>query len=108
MTHGSLMKVKSVAECSPWSILGVQQYIKKYIGINCDMENQYCNTYCDTPGIFIFVNYCPYSPATIIRNAKIWNIILSLAFFRTLGSNLDLEYPAVSEENCLKNILPLP
>ena len=42
----------------------------------------------------------PYSPAAIIRNAKIWNIILLLAFFRTLSSNLDLEYPAVSEENC--------
>ena len=49
-----------------------------------------------------------YSPATIIRNAKIWNIILLLAFFRTLGSNLDLENPAVSEGNCLKNLLPLP
>ena len=49
-----------------------------------------------------------YSPAAIIRNAKIWNIILLLAFFRTLSSNLDLEYPAVSEENCLKNLLPLP
>ena len=49
-----------------------------------------------------------YSPAAIIRNAKIWNIILSLAFFQTLSSNLDLEYPAVSEENCLKNLLPLP
>ena len=48
------------------------------------------------------------SPAAIIRNAKIWNIILLLAFFRTLSSNLDLEYPAVSEENCLKNLLPLP
>ena len=49
-----------------------------------------------------------YSPAAIIRNAKIWNIILLLAFFRTLSSNLDLEYPAVSEENCLKSLLPLP
>ena len=49
-----------------------------------------------------------YSPVAIIRNAKIWNIILLLAFFRTLCSNLDLEYPAVSEENCLKNLLPLP
>ena len=29
------------------------------------------------------------SPAAIIRNAKIWNIILLLAFFRTLSSNLD-------------------
>ena len=49
-----------------------------------------------------------YSPAAIIRNEKIWNIILLLAFFRTLSSNLHLEYPAVSEENCLKNLLPLP
>ena len=49
-----------------------------------------------------------YSPAAIIRNTKIWNIILLLAFFRMLGSNLDLENPAVSEENCLKNLLPLP
>ena len=49
-----------------------------------------------------------YSPAAIIRNAKIGNIILLHAFFRTLSSNLDLEYPAVSEENCLKNLLPLP
>ena len=49
-----------------------------------------------------------YSPAAIIRNAKIWKIILLLAFFRTLSSNLDLDYPAVSEENCLKNLLPLP
>ena len=49
-----------------------------------------------------------HSPAAIIRNAKIWNIILLLAFFRTLGFNLDLENPAVSEENCLKNLLPLP
>ena len=49
-----------------------------------------------------------YSPAAIIRNAKIWNIILLHAFFRTLRSNLDLEYPAVSDENCLKNLLPLP
>ena len=49
-----------------------------------------------------------YSPTAIIRNAKIWNIILLLAFSRTLSSNLDLEYPAVSEENCLKNLLPLP
>ena len=48
------------------------------------------------------------SPAAIIRNAKIWIIILLVAFFRTLSSNLDLEYPAVSEENCLKNLLPLP
>ena len=48
------------------------------------------------------------SPVAIIRNANIWNIILLLAFFRTLSSNLDLEYPAVSEENCLKNLLPLP
>ena len=48
-----------------------------------------------------------YSPAAIIRNVKIWNIILLLAFFRTLSSNLDLEYPAVSEENCL-SLLPLP
>ena len=54
---------------------------------------------------------CPlnihYSPAAIIRNTKIWNIILLLAFFRTVSSNLDLEFPAVSEENCLKNLLPL-
>ena len=49
-----------------------------------------------------------YSPAAIIRNAKIWNIILLVAFFRTLSSKTDLEYPAVSEENCLKNLLPLP
>ena len=49
-----------------------------------------------------------YSPAAIIRNAKIGNIILLHAFFRKLSSNLDLEYPAVSEENCLKNLLPLP
>ena len=49
-----------------------------------------------------------YSPAAIIRNAKIWNIFLSLAFFRSLGSHLDLENPAVSEENCLRNLLPLP
>ena len=49
-----------------------------------------------------------YSPAAIIRNAKIRNIILLHAFFRTLSSNLDLEYPAVSEENCLENLLPLP
>ena len=49
-----------------------------------------------------------YSPAAIIRNAKIGNIILLHAFFRTLSSNLDLEYPAVSEENCLKNLLPPP
>ena len=51
---------------------------------------------------------CIYSPVAIIRNTKIWNIILLVAFFRTLSSNLDLEYPAVSEENCLKNPLPLP
>ena len=49
-----------------------------------------------------------YSPAAIIRNAKIWNNISLLAFFRTLSSNLGLEYPAVSEENCLMNLLPLP
>ena len=49
-----------------------------------------------------------YSPAAIIRNAEIWNIILLLAFFRTLGFNLDLENPAVSEDSCLKNLLPLP
>ena len=49
-----------------------------------------------------------YSLVAIIRNAKIWNIILLLAFFRMLSSNLHLEYPAVSEENCLKNLLPLP
>ena len=49
-----------------------------------------------------------YSPAAIIRNAKIWSIILLLAFFRNLSSNLDLEYPAVSGENCLKNLLSLP
>ena len=49
-----------------------------------------------------------YSPAAIIRNAKIWNIILLLAFFQKQSSNLDLEYPAVSEENCMKNLLPLP
>ena len=30
-----------------------------------------------------------YSPAAIIRNAKIWNIILLLAFLRTLSSNLN-------------------
>ena len=30
-----------------------------------------------------------YSPVAIIRNAKIWNIILLLAFFRKLSSNLD-------------------
>ena len=54
------------------------------------------------------LKYCPYSPATIIRNAKIWNINLIPAFFRTLGTNLDLENPAVSEENCLKYLLPLP
>ena len=54
-------------------------------------------------------SYClTYSPATIIRNAKIWNNILILAFLRTLGTNLDLENPAVSEENCLKYLLPLP
>ena len=47
-------------------------------------------------------------PQCMIRNAKILNIILLLAFFRTLSSNLDLEYPALSEENCLKNLLPLP
>ena len=52
--------------------------------------------------------YIDYSPAAIIRNAKIWNIILILAFFLTSSSILDLEYPAVSEENCLKNLLPLP
>ena len=52
--------------------------------------------------------FSSYSPAAIIRNAKIWNIILLLAYFRTLSSNLDLEYPAVSEENCLKNLLLLP
>ena len=53
-------------------------------------------------------NRSVYSPAAKIRNAKIWNIILFLAFFQTFISNLDLEYPAVSEENCLKNLLPLP
>ena len=53
-------------------------------------------------------NNSEYSPAAIIRNAKIWNIILSYAFFQTLGSNLDLENPAVSEENCLEDLLPLP
>ena len=49
-----------------------------------------------------------YSPAAIIRNTEIGNIILLHAFFRTLSSNLDLEYPAVSGENCFKNLLPLP
>ena len=48
-----------------------------------------------------------YSPVAIIRNAKIGNIILLHAFVRTLSSNLDLEYSAVSEENCLENLLPL-
>ena len=38
-----------------------------------------------------------FSPVAIIRNAKIWNNILLLAITRTLSSNLDLEYPAVSE-----------
>ena len=56
----------------------------------------------------VFHKHNFYSPAAIIRNAKIGNIILLHAFFRTLSSNLDLEYPAVSEENCLKNLLPLP
>ena len=55
-----------------------------------------------------FVEYAGYSPAAIIRIAKIWNIILLHAFIRTLSSNLDLEYPAVPEDNCLKNLLPLP
>ena len=49
-----------------------------------------------------------YSPAAIIRNAKIGNIILLHGFFRTLSINLDLEYPTVSEENCLKKLVPLP
>ena len=43
-------------------------------------------------------NYARFSPAAIIRNATIWTIILLLAFFRTLSSNLDVEYPAVSEK----------
>ena len=55
----------------------------------------------------ILTEYFYYSPAAIIRNAKIGNIILLHAFFRTLSSNLDLQYPAVSEENCLKNLQPL-
>ena len=63
-------------------------------------------------GIILILNgnisVCYYSPAAKIRNAKIWNIILLLEFFLTFSSNLDLEYPAVSEENCLKNLLPLP
>ena len=46
----------------------------------------------------IFVTYKNYSPVATIRNAKIWNIILLLAFFQKLSSNLDLEYPAVSEK----------
>ena len=37
------------------------------------------------------------SPVTIIRNAKIWNIILLSAFYKK-RSNLDLKYPAVSVE----------
>ena len=58
--------------------------------------------------IFNDINHVYYSPAAIVRNVKIWNIILLLAFFQMLSSNLDLEYPAVSEENCLKNLLSLP
>ena len=71
-------------------IIGFTAHIGTYSTVNC------------------LSHHMNYSPAAIIRNAKIWNIILLLAFFRTLSLNLDLEYPAVSEENCLKNLLPLP
>ena len=37
MTNGSLMKVKSIAECSPWSIL---QYFWPTLSDNCGLENQ--------------------------------------------------------------------
>ena len=40
-------------------LIGVQRYAKKHIAIYCDMENPYCDTYCDTPGSFISVYYCP-------------------------------------------------
>ena len=35
------------------------EYAKKRIAIYCDMENLYCNTFGDTPGIFISVYYYP-------------------------------------------------
>ena len=39
--------------------LGVQRYTKKRIAVYCDIEDPYCDTYCNTPGIFISVYYCP-------------------------------------------------
>ena len=39
--------------------VGVQRYAKKPTAIYCNMENPYCDTYCDTPGIFVSVYYCP-------------------------------------------------
>ena len=77
--------------CFVWfDTLRPSQHVFSHVGTGLPWLNQY------------------YSPVAIIRNVKIRNIILLVAFFRTLSSNLDLEYPAVSEENCLKNPLPLP
>ena len=39
--------------------LRVQRYSKKRIAFYCDMVNLYYDTYCNTPGIFISVYYCP-------------------------------------------------
>ena len=75
----------------------------QYLGLQSLVENFY--KFVASKAFSTLDNY---SPAAIIRNAKIGNIILLLAFFRTLGSNLDLENPAVTEENCLKNLLLLP
>ena len=44
----------------------------------------------------------------MIQNAKIWKIILLIAFFPTLSLNLDLEYPAVSEKKLLESLPLLP
>ena len=81
--------------------MGARVYVSKPIK---------CHAYIKTRSQTMSSFFCipNYSPAAIIRNANIRNIILLHAFFQTLSSNLDLEYPAVPDKKCLKNLLPLP
>ena len=49
--------------------------------------------YAELPNMLLSTVVVNYSPAAIIRNTKIGNLILLHAFFRTISLNLDLEYP---------------
>ena len=73
-----VQKAAKIDEFLNWQHLNIRQWCLEIFVNTVSMH--------DAP-----IQPCNYSPAAIIRNAKIWNIISLLAFFRRLSSNMDLE-----------------